>query len=52
LTIKERKGYDIEDNYNSVKYQTAAKNVLKGVIRRPERNQQTSLTGAKNVRGN
>jgi hypothetical protein len=28
LTIKERKGDDIEDNYNRVKYQTAAKNVL------------------------
>jgi hypothetical protein len=30
LTIKERKGDEIEDNYNSVKYQTAAKNVLQG----------------------
>jgi hypothetical protein len=28
LAIKERKGDEIEDNYNSVKYQTAAKNVL------------------------
>jgi hypothetical protein len=28
LTIKERKGDEIEDNYNRVKYQTAAKKVL------------------------
>jgi hypothetical protein len=28
LTIKERKGDEIEDNYNRVKYPTSAKNVL------------------------
>jgi hypothetical protein len=28
LTIKERKGEEIEDNNNSVKYYTPAKNVL------------------------
>jgi hypothetical protein len=28
LTIKERKGDEIEDNNNSVKYKTPAKNVL------------------------
>jgi hypothetical protein len=28
LTINERKGDEIEDNYNSEKYQTAAKNIL------------------------
>jgi hypothetical protein len=30
LTIKERKGDEIEDNYNSLKCQTAAKNFLQG----------------------
>jgi protein subunit release factor A len=29
LTIKERKGDEIEDNNNSVKYKTPAKNVLR-----------------------